>query len=570
MRIKPSTDTPSTQPHSPQSPMPIDDHAMLQSRFERALKENPDQTKPQPNDANNQATLEAKKPFTENYSERSLASLHSTTQSKTLTDDHVTLQSRFERALKENPDQTKRQPNETNNQAALEAKKPFTENYSERSLASLHSTSQSKTLTDDHAMLQSHFERALKENPDQTKPQPNETNNQAALEAKKPFTENYSERSLASLHSTGSNQRKTAEKSAFAQNNDVVTENINNESDTSSPIALNTQDKTPSDMDAHMKSDIRIPTTGDKKLPMEPSNKREKNADEQDAFERLFEDHDDSKTELAAAKTAELHESTQSPKDTKHIPTAGTKPDTIETVSDALASTLASTTVASAASASLTSHPVTSAVHKTATKTEVNKHEGDSSLGFNSRNLKAPLPNDEHPKANKAERILLDKAMLDSEKSNDKPTHQPVTTPITQGDVILKGISTPQPTQPTREVSQLIQQLVDKVYVALPTASNEKEVRLFLSEGQLKGGEIHIKLDSQGYSVTIRQEHALSIINQQARQDLAERLNRMGFEQPLRVSISEQTSQHGHTQQDQQQSRQQRSVYEEWQPEADQ
>ncbi|TNZ76786.1 type III secretion system needle length determinant [Vibrio parahaemolyticus] len=425
---------------------------------------------------------------------------------------------------------------------------------------------QSPMPIDDHAMLQSRFERALKENPDQTKPQPNETNNQAALEAKKPFTENYSDRSLASLHSTSSNQRKTAEKSAFAQSGDAVTENKNNESDTSSLIAMNTQDKMPSDMDAHMKSDILIPTTGDKKLPMEPSNKREKNADEQDPFERLVEDH----AELATAKTAELHESTQSPKDTKHIPTAGTKPDTIETLSDALASTLVSTTVASATSASLASHPVTSAVHKTATKTEVHKHEGDSSLGFNSRNLKTPLPNDEHPKASKAERTLLDKAMLDSEKSNDKPTHQPVTTPITQGDVILKGISTPQPTQPTREVSQLIQQLVDKVYVALPTASNEKEVRLFLSEGQLKGGEIHIKLDSQGYSVTIRQEHALSIINQQARQDLAERLNRMGFEQPLRVSISEQTSQHGHTQQDQQQSRQQRSVYEEWQPEADQ
>ncbi|EHQ9267737.1 type III secretion system needle length determinant [Vibrio parahaemolyticus] len=426
---------------------------------------------------------------------------------------------------------------------------------------------QSPMPIDDHAMLQSRFERALKENPDQTKPQPNETNNQAALEAKKPFTENYSERSLVSLHSTGSNQSKTAEKSAFAQSGDAVTENKNNESDTSSPIAMNTQDKTPSDMEAHMKSDIRIPTTGDKKLPTVSTSEREKNADEQDAFERLVEDHDDSKTELVTAKTAELHESTQSPKDTKHIPTAGTKPDTIETVSDALASTLASTTVASATSASLTSHPVTSAVHKTATKTEVNKHEGDSSLGFNSRNLKTPLPNDEHPKASQAERTLRDKAMLDSEKSSDKPMHQPVTTPITQGDVILKGISTP---QPTREVSQLIQQLVDKVYVALPTASNEKEVRLFLSEGQLKGGEIHIKLDSQGYSVTIRQEHALSIINQQARQDLAERLNRMGFEQPLRVSISEQTSQHGHTQQDQQQSRQQRSVYEEWQPEADQ
>lgn len=276
---------------------------------------------------------------------------------------------------------------------------------------------QSPMPIDDHAMLQSRFERALKENPDQTKPQPNETNNQAALEAKKPFTENYSERSLASLHSAGNNQRKTAEKSAFAQNSDTVTENKNNESDTSSPIALNTQDKTPSDMDAHMKSDIRIPTTGDKTLPMEPSNKREKNADEQAAFERLVEDHDDSKTELATAKTAELHESTQSPKETKHIPTEGTRPDTMETVSDTLASTLASTTVASATSASLASHPVTSAVHKTATKTEVNKHEGDSSLGFNSRNLKTPLPNDEHPKANKAERTLLDKAMLDSEKA---------------------------------------------------------------------------------------------------------------------------------------------------------
>ncbi|WP_031415927.1 type III secretion system needle length determinant [Vibrio parahaemolyticus] len=422
---------------------------------------------------------------------------------------------------------------------------------------------QSPMPIDDHAMLQSHFERALKENPDQTKPQPNDANNQAALEAKKPFTENYSEHSLASLHSTGSNQRKTAEKSAFAQSGDAVTENKNNESDTSSPIAMNPQDKTPSDMEAHMKSDIRIPTTGDKKLPTVSTSEREKNADEQDAFERLVEDHDDSKTELVTAKTAELHESTQSPKDTKHIPTVGTKPNTMETVSDALAST-------TVVSASLASHPVTSAVHKTATKTEVNKHEGDSSLGFNSRNLKTPLPNDEHPKASQAERTLLDKAMLDSEKSSDKPMHQPVTTPITQGDVILKGISTPQPTQPTREVSQLIQQLVDKVYVALPTASNEKEVRLFLSEGQLKGGEIHIKLDSQGYSVTIRQENALSIINQQARQDLAERLNRMGFEQPLRVSISEQTSQHGHTQQDQQQSRQQRSVYEEWQPEADQ
>ncbi|HII4332271.1 type III secretion system needle length determinant [Vibrio parahaemolyticus] len=357
---------------------------------------------------------------------------------------------------------------------------------------------QSPMPIDDHAMLQSRFERALKESPDQTKSLPTEANNQTALEAKKPFTENYSERSLASLHSAGNDQNKTAKK-----------------------------------------SDIRIPTTGDKKLPTAPVNERENNADEQDAFERLVEAHDDSKTELA-----------------------GTEPNTIETTSDALAST----TVASATSASLASHPVISAIHKSAAKTEVNKHEGDATLVFSSRTR----PRDEHPKESKVERTLLDKVVLDSEKNSDKPMHQAITTSMTQGDVILKGISAPQPTQPIREVSQLIQQLVDKVYVALPTASNEKEVRLFLSEGQLKGGEIHIKLDSQGYSVTIRQEHALSIINQQARQDLAERLNRMGFEQPLRVSISEQTSQHGHTQQDQQQSRQQRSVYEEWQPEADQ
>ncbi|ENP7383395.1 type III secretion system needle length determinant [Vibrio parahaemolyticus] len=402
---------------------------------------------------------------------------------------------------------------------------------------------QSPMPIDDHAMLQSRFERALKESPDQTKPLPTEAHNQTALEAKKPFTENNSERSLASLHSAGNDQNKTAEKSAVVQSSDAVTENKNNESDTSSSIAMNTQGKKPSDAGANMKSDIRTAAIGDKKLPTAPVNERENNADEQDAFERLVEAHDDSKTELA-----------------------GTKPNTIETTSDALAST----TVASSTSASLAAHPVTSAVHKSAAKTEVNKHEGDATLVFSSRSLKAPRPSNEHPKESKAERTLLDKVVLDSEKNSDKPMHQAITTPMTQGDVILKGISAPQPTQPTREVSQLIQQLVDKVYVALPTASNEKEVRLFLSEGQLKGGEIHIKLDSQGYNVTIRQEHALSIINQQARQDLAERLNRMGFEQPLRVSISEQTSQHGHTQQDQQQSRQQRSVYEEWQPEADQ
>ncbi|MFA0154440.1 type III secretion system needle length determinant, partial [Vibrio sp. 10N.261.46.C10] len=40
-------------------------------------------------------------------------------------------------------------------------------------------------------------------------------------------------------------------------------------------------------------------------------------------------------------------------------------------------------------------------------------------------------------------------------------------------------------------------------------------------------------------------------------------LQRLGIEQPIRISISEQMNQ----QQDQQRSRQQRSIYDEWKPE---
>ncbi|MEL7385893.1 MAG: type III secretion system needle length determinant, partial [Pseudomonadota bacterium] len=113
-----------------------------------------------------------------------------------------------------------------------------------------------------------------------------------------------------------------------------------------------------------------------------------------------------------------------------------------------------------------------------------------------------------------------------------------------------------------QEVSELINKLVDKIYVSLPSA-NEKEVRLLLNEGQLKGGEISIKQDSSGYSVLIKQEHALSLINQTAKQELTERLQRLGIDQPIRIAVSEQMNQ----QQDQQRSRQQRSIYDEWKPE---
>ncbi|NTU36671.1 type III secretion system needle length determinant, partial [Vibrio diabolicus] len=166
------------------------------------------------------------------------------------------------------------------------------------------------------------------------------------------------------------------------------------------------------------------------------------------------------------------------------------------------------------------------------------------------------------------EKVETKSALLAGKADDEKADPQHLSSAATQGDVILKSVASQAQPAPAREVNTLLQQLVDKIYVSLPTASDNKEVRLFLSEGQLKGGEIHIKLDAQGYSVTIRQEHALSIISQQARQDLAERLNRFGGDQPLRLAISEQTQQLDQ-QQHEQHSRQKRSVYEEWQAEND-
>ncbi|MFB1073559.1 type III secretion system needle length determinant [Vibrio diabolicus] len=173
------------------------------------------------------------------------------------------------------------------------------------------------------------------------------------------------------------------------------------------------------------------------------------------------------------------------------------------------------------------------------------------------------------PETKPLEKIVTKSALVAVKTDEEKVPSQPFASAVTQGDVILKSVASQAQPSPTRDVNQLLQQLVDKIYVSLPTASDNKEVRLFLSEGQLKGGEIHIKLDAQGYSVTIRQEHALSIISQQARQDLAERLNRFGGDQPLRLAISEQTQQLDQQQHEQQHSRQKRSVYEEWQAEND-
>ncbi|MCE7729854.1 type III secretion system needle length determinant [Vibrio campbellii] len=131
-----------------------------------------------------------------------------------------------------------------------------------------------------------------------------------------------------------------------------------------------------------------------------------------------------------------------------------------------------------------------------------------------------------------------------------------------QGDIILKNVETHAPQNRAQDANELINKLVDKIYVSLPSA-NEKEVRLLLNEGQLKGGEISIKQDSSGYSVLIKQEHALSLINQTAKQELTDRLQRLGIDQPIRIAVSEQMNQ----QQDQQRSRQQRSIYDEWKPE---
>ena len=133
---------------------------------------------------------------------------------------------------------------------------------------------------------------------------------------------------------------------------------------------------------------------------------------------------------------------------------------------------------------------------------------------------------------------------------------------MTQGDIILKTLAAQTPPKATRDMNELIGQLVDKIYVSLPKA-NEKEVRLLLNEGLLKGGEISIKQDSSGYSVLIKQEHAHSLISQNARVELSERLQRLGLDHPVRITVSEQM-QHQH---DQQHSRQQRNIYDEWNPE---
>ncbi|AUI86214.1 type III secretion system needle length determinant [Vibrio azureus] len=135
---------------------------------------------------------------------------------------------------------------------------------------------------------------------------------------------------------------------------------------------------------------------------------------------------------------------------------------------------------------------------------------------------------------------------------------------MTQGDIILKNLEVIAPTKDDHSLTQLVNKLVEKIWVSLPSA-NEKEVRVFLNEGLLKGGEISIKQSAEGYSVTIRQEQALTLINQQSRQDLVERLQKLVTDAPIRVSVSEQMNQ----QSDQQRSRQQRNIYDEWNPEED-
>lgn len=152
---------------------------------------------------------------------------------------------------------------------------------------------------------------------------------------------------------------------------------------------------------------------------------------------------------------------------------------------------------------------------------------------------------------------------LEPEHKAEVPTNADNLPPSrTPGDIILKSLEAQASQKAVRDVNELVSQLVDKIYVSLPKA-NDKEVRLLLNEGLLKGGEISIKQDSSGYSVLIKQEHAHSLISQNARVELSERLQRLGLDHPVRVNISEQMN----NQHDQQHSRQQRNIYDEWNPE---
>ena len=129
-----------------------------------------------------------------------------------------------------------------------------------------------------------------------------------------------------------------------------------------------------------------------------------------------------------------------------------------------------------------------------------------------------------------------------------------------QGELMVQSMTNKASLTGPKERSKFINQLVEHITISTPHSSPGKEVRLLLNNGQLKGGEIHIKRDSQGYQVTIRQENALSVINQQAHQDLTERLSRVVLAYPIRLLVTEQ---HEH-QHDQQHSRQQRTIYDEW------
>ena len=130
----------------------------------------------------------------------------------------------------------------------------------------------------------------------------------------------------------------------------------------------------------------------------------------------------------------------------------------------------------------------------------------------------------------------------------------------TQGESIIPSMTKKASLPASKAQSKFINQLVEHIKISTPHSSPGKEVRLLLNDGQLQGGEIQIKRDNQGYQVIIRQKHAHSVINQQARQDLTERLSRVALDHPIRLLITEQ-SEHQH---DQQHSRQQRTIYDEW------
>jgi len=160
-------------------------------------------------------------------------------------------------------------------------------------------------------------------------------------------------------------------------------------------------------------------------------------------------------------------------------------------------------------------------------------------------------------------------AVLLDERSNAQPATSYNESYI-PGDIILQKLNQSAAVEKPRtaEISALVQRLVDRIEASLPSLNNRSEIRLNLSEGRLAGTEIKIQLNGNTLDVQLFSSSTDgALLLSQQRPDLLERLQRLNNDFFVNITIDQQSDLDADTQD--QQSRQQRDVYEEWQPEED-